>query len=309
MTYETLPEMIEEFLRYIRNELQLSDNTVAAYRVDLEQWESFATDGGAYELRPETATLSDLRLWMATLSQQGATPRTIRRKIQSLRGFFKFMMKRHGMKVNPARELSAPKIAKELPVYVRSEEMKNMIDSAYDPEEFNKLRNHLIMDMFYSTGVRCSELLTLTDGNVNARSGELKVHGKRNKDRIVPFGPELTSTISAYREMRSKLGISPTATDSFFCREDGAPLSRRQIYNIVHRTMEQAGIHSSRKSPHVLRHSFATDMLNGGAQLTSVQQLLGHESLTATQIYTHISYRDLKQNYQLAHPRAQKKGG
>lgn len=302
--------MIDEYLRYLRNELQLSALTIDAYRSDLRQWEEYATDEGQYELRPESTTLSDLRMWMAELSRQGSSPRTVRRKLQSLRGFFRFMMKRHGMKHNPARDLVSPKIGKELPVYVRREEMEKMIDEPFDFDNFTELRNHLIIDMFYSTGLRCSELLTLTDTNVNTSAGELKVLGKRNKERIVPFGPELIELIKEYRRMRHESGIAPTAaTDTFFCRESGEPLSRRQIYNIVHQAMEMSGVHSSRKSPHVLRHSFATDMLNGGAQLVSVQQLLGHQSLTATQIYTHISYRDLQQNYQLAHPRAQKKGG
>ncbi|MCM1292256.1 MAG: tyrosine-type recombinase/integrase [Bacteroides sp.] len=300
--------MINEFLRYCKNELQLSDHTVAAYRNDLLQWQKAVTEGGRYELRPADTTLSDLRLWLGQLGRNGMKQRTIRRKIQSLRAFFKFMMARHDMPANPARDLVAPKIARELPVYVRSEEMKNLLDDDYDHTDATEVRNHLILDMFYSTGLRCSELMTLLDVNVDTLRGELKVHGKRNKDRIVPFGPELSQMIEEYRNIRDN-DPDMTAGETLFCRADGRPMSRKQIYNVVHRAMEQSGVHSSRKSPHVLRHSFATDMLNGGAELTSVQQLLGHESLTATQIYTHISYRDLKQNYQLAHPRAQKKGG
>ena len=297
--------MIEEFLRYITAELQLSPQTVDAYRTDLNQWSDFATSGGAYDLRPETTTLSDLRLWIAQVARQGASPRTIRRKIQSLRAFFRFMMRLHGLADNPAMELSVPKAPRNLPVYVRTEEMSQMLDSEIDEKDFDQVRNRLILDMFYSTGLRCSELTGLLDRNVDTNRGELKVHGKRNKDRIVPFGPELTARIADYRRLRDS--TAPEA-EEFFVRPDGSPLYRKLVYNIVHRAMESGGVHASRKSPHVLRHSFATDMLNGGAQLTSVQQLLGHQSLTATQVYTHISYRDLKQNYQLAHPRAQKKG-
>ena len=204
-------------------------------------------------------------------------------------------------------ELQAPKIPKELPVYVRAEEMNRLIDAEFDSTDFEAARNKLIITMFYSTGLRCSELMNLTDTNVDTVKGQLKVHGKRNKDRIIPFGTELSELIALYRQLRDSQ-IESLACDNFFVRLNGEPLYRKLIYNIVHTELD-GSVHASRKSPHVLRHSFATDMLNGGAQLTSVQQLLGHKSLTATQIYTHISYRDLKQIYQQAHPRALKKGG
>lgn len=299
--------MIQSFLKYITTEIQLSASTVDAYRTDLRQWEHFASDGGRHQLLPETTTLSDLRLWVASVARAGASPRTIRRKIQSLRAFFQFMMKFHDIKHNPAMELQAPKIPKELPVYVRAEEMNRLIDAEFDSTDFEATRNKLIITMFYSTGLRCSELMNLTDTNVDTVKGQLKVHGKRNKDRIIPFGTELSELIALYRQLRDSQ-IESLACDNFFVRLNGEPLYRKLIYNIVHTELD-GSVHASRKSPHVLRHSFATDMLNGGAQLTSVQQLLGHKSLTATQIYTHISYRDLKQIYQQAHPRALKKGG
>lgn len=300
--------MIDAFIRFITNEVQLSVMTVNAYRTDLKQWADFATEHGRYELRPETTTVSDLRLWLASLSKQGVSARTLRRKIQSLRAFFRYMMKRHGMPFNPAMDIRPPRMPKVLPVYVREEEMESMLDADIDADDLDDVRNRLIIDMFYSTGLRCSELVGLLDVNIDCAHGELKVHGKRNKDRIVPFGQELAESIDKYRRLcESSDEIS--CSEYFFHKHDGRPLSRKQVYTIVHKVMTESGVHSSRKSPHVLRHTFATDMLNGGAQLTSVQQLLGHESLTATQIYTHLSYRDLKQNYQLAHPRAQKKGG
>lgn len=299
--------MIDTFLRYIRNEVQLSERTVEAYRVDLNQWADFATSDGRHELRPHTTSVSDLRLWMSDLARKGASPRTMRRKIQALRSFFRFMMKRHGMLANPAMELQVPKMPQELPVYVRPEETAAMLDGEIDTGDFVQVRDRLIVDMIYTTGMRCSELVELLDCHVDASKGELKVHGKRNKDRIVPFGHELKEMITLYRDLREDT-IDTARPDVFFVRPDGRPLYRKLVYNVVHRAMEGA-THASRKSPHVLRHSFATDMLNAGADLTSVQQLLGHQSLSATQIYTHISYRDLKQNYQLAHPRAKKKGG
>ena len=299
--------MINSFLKHITTEIQLSAPTVEAYQTDLRQWADFATSNSQYELRPETTTLSDLRLWIASVARTGASPRTIRRKIQSLRAFFRFMMKCHGMKSNPALELQTPKVPKELPIYIRTEEMNAMLDAEHDTSNFESTRNKLILAMFYSTGLRCSELMNLTDTNIDTSKGQLKVHGKRNKDRIIPFGQELADLINDYRQLRDSQAEA-TDGDIFFVRKNGLPLYRKLIYNIVHSSLE-GNVHASRKSPHVMRHSFATDMLNGGAQLTSVQQLLGHKSLTATQIYTHISYRDLKQIYSQAHPRAQKKGG
>lgn len=277
--------------------------TVSAYRTDLKQWERFATDAGRYELRPDTATVSDLRLWIASLSRQGIGARSLRRKIQSLRSFFHFMMKRHGLKDNPASELALPRMPAELPVNIRPNETAALLDTAPDdPDDFLQVRNRLIIDILYSTGIRCSEIMNLLDAEVDTRRGELKVLGKRNKERIVPFGPELTQSIECYRKLRRDL---PSPAPQLLLRPDGRQLSRRQIYTAVH-AMLQGNVHAARLSPHVLRHSFATDMLNGGADITSVQQLLGHSSLATTQIYTHVSYKDLKRNYQLAHPRAQK---
>lgn len=296
--------MIDSFLRYIANELSLSPNTVEAYRRDLYQWRDYATCSGRYMLEPATTSVSDIRLWISYLSRRGVSQRTIRRKLQALRAFFRYMMNRHGLKSNPAEYVTAPKVPQHLPVYVKPAETEALLASEPDSDDFTAVRDRLIIDMFYSTGIRCSELLELKDCNVDAAKGELKVHGKRNKDRIVPFGEELMQMITLYRSVRD--ASIPSCSDSFFVRKTGEPLYRRLVYTIVHRAMEGV-VHAAKKSPHVLRHSFATDMLNAGADLTSVQQLLGHSSLSSTQIYTHISYRDLKQNYQLAHPRAQKK--
>lgn len=303
--------MIDDFIQYITHELALSQHTVSAYRADLAQWVDFATSHGKYDLQPLTTTTSDLRQWLANLALQGASQRTIRRKAQALRSFFHFMVKRHGMHTNPAADLILPKTPELLPVYIKPEETQSLFSDDLDTSDFIAVRNRLIIDMFYSTGIRCSELMTLLDCNVDTSVGELKVHGKRNKDRIVPFGTQLSDMINLYRRLRAQNipDLTIGTSTPFFVREDGRSLYRKAIYNVVHRALDQADVHSARRSPHVLRHSFATDMLNAGADLTSVQQLLGHASLSATQIYTHISYRDLKNNYQLAHPRAQKKGG
>lgn len=295
---------IRDFLDYARCELNLSAYTVSAYRGDLEDWAERETGGDPEALKPAEVTTADLRLWVADMSARGLSRRTIRRKVSAVRSFYRFLCSRRGAEANPAAELRTARPPKDLPVYVRPEELNPIIDADKDADDFLSLRNELILTMFYSTGIRCSELMTLRDADVNTARGELKVLGKRNKERIVPFGAELTKMIADYRQLRT---TGPGPDGEFFTRPDGRALYRKAIYNIVHRALE--GVNASRRSPHVLRHSFATDMLNAGADLNAVSQLLGHASLSTTQIYTHVSLSDLQHNYQLAHPRAQRKGG
>ncbi len=310
--------LIEEFLQYLRLELNYSKLTVDAYGTDLRAWADFATGGNPSSLIVTDVTTSDLRRWIGTIARQGCSPRTVRRKASSLRAFFRFLMRRHGLPANPASALTLAKTPKDLPVYIRPEDTgrileKNDPETATPPAGFTDTRDRLIIDILYSTGIRCSELVGLLDIDADTRKGELKVLGKRNKERIIPIGPELMQSIDDYRRIRDaspSTAISPAdRTAPLLVRADGRPLYRRLVYNVVHRTLAEGGVHAARLSPHVLRHSFATDMLNAGAPISSVQQLLGHASLASTQIYTHVTYSELKHNYQLAHPRALKKGG
>lgn len=299
--------LIDDFLTYIDCELNHSPNTVAAYRRDLMQWAEYATSGNIADLHPTDMSVNDIRLWITSLADSGDSTRTIRRKVQSLRAFYHYLVAKRGAVRNPAADIQLAKAQKDLPIHIRPGETSALMDTPIDPDNFIEVRNRLILLMFYTTGIRSTELETLTDANIDTTHGELKVLGKRNKERIIPFGDELSEMIEAYRRLRADIVPGPTP-ERFFVRPTGDPLYRKLIYNIVHRNM--AGqVHSSRQSPHVLRHSFATDMLNNGADLTAVQQLLGHESLATTQIYTHVTLRDLKHNYELAHPRALKKGG
>ncbi|MCM1355738.1 MAG: tyrosine-type recombinase/integrase [Staphylococcus sp.] len=306
--------LIEQFLEYLRLELNYSRLTVDAYGADLKAWAEFATDGRPGELDPMSVTTSDLRLWIGSLAAEKCGPRTIRRKASALRSFFRFLMRRHGLASNPASGLTLAKVPKDLPVYIRPEDTARILDEeSGEAGEFRSVRDRLIVDLLYSTGMRCSELVGLLDVDVDTVKGELKVLGKRNKERIIPIGPELMESIDAYRSLRdsspsTSISLSdPTAP--LMVREDGQPLYRRLVYTVVHRALAEGNVHAARLSPHVLRHSFATDMLNSGAPISSVQQLLGHSSLASTQIYTHVTYSELKHNYQLAHPRALKKGG
>lgn len=297
--------LIDTFLKYIRYELNLSTHTVLSYKKDVEQFGKFVS-GGSDTIDFESVTLNDIRAWMAFLAKSGDVMRTIRRKVQALRALFKFMMKRGLISANPAEAIEMSKLPKYLPSYIRSENMDMLLSAEIDENDFISVRDRMIVLMLYSTGIRRAELIGLEDIAVDDVACQIKVHGKRNKDRIIPFGEEMREAICRYRVLRAKeVG---EACESFFVRLGGEPLYPSLVYNVVHTSLAKVG-GGKKLSPHVLRHSFASAMLNNGAQLNSVKEILGHESLAATQVYTHITFSELKQNYKLAHPRAIKKGG
>lgn len=292
------------FYDFIRCETTRSAHTVLAYRRDIEQFRRFLTAELCHpDDNPRNVSVADMRLWVASLSSQGMASTTIVRKMSALRSFYGYLVRHHGLMTNPTARLVSPKTKRPLPAFIRPQETEGVLRSmnAFS-DDFTEARDALIIDMLYSTGMRESELISLKNSAVDTRKGELKVLGKRNKERMIPFGKELADMITLYRTIRP---ATPAA--ELFVLEDGRPLAYRNLLGIVKENL--AGrVTVARRTPHVLRHSFATDMLNGGAEITAVQQLLGHASLATTQIYTHLSYRELQHNYQQAHPRAQKKG-
>lgn len=326
--------LIKSFLTYIRCELNLSVHTVLSYSVDLRQFREFFDPRGDEDTFDAlSVTASDIRQWLLSLAQKGLAMRSIRRKLTSVSSFYNFLLRKRLTDENPASEVEVARVPKPLPVSLRPKEVNEIIDEdlygvppqrkesptriinhtapennaseiqnlSQEPRSFEQERDALIFLMLYSTGMRRAELIGLEDRNVDTHRGELKVLGKRNKERMIPFGQELAEAIDRYRLIRERAvgGI----TDRFFVRPSGEPLYPMLVERIVKKAL-QGRAHAQRLSPHVLRHSFATDMLNNGADLVAVQKLLGHESLATTQVYTHITYRELKQNYQLAHPRA-----
>ena len=291
----------EKYIRYLRYELNYSVHTVLSYSKDLSQFAQFL---GVESLEPKRVAVGDVRAWIFSLSKAGMAVRTVRRKVQSLRAYFRYLQKEGVVDANPVDDIPMAKVPHPLPVFVREKSMDEVLDEDYDHGDFVAVRNRLIVEMLYETGIRRAELITLEDVNVDSRAGELKVLGKRNKERIVPFGQRLGALVEVYRALRKRL--SPE-TDCFFVTEKGRAVYPTLVYNVV--TGALSSVTESKRSPHVLRHSFASAMLNHGAGINSVKELLGHESLAATQVYTHITYRELKQNYKHAHPRALKKGG
>ena len=296
--------MIDEFLTYLECEAGASPHTVRAYETDLRLWREYAAAGEEPELH--LVTLDDLRGWVAHMAAEGASVRTVRRRIQALRALFGWAMRRHGLRSNPAAELALARLDRPLPSVVRPDETARVLDDTPDADDFEAVRDHMLVLLLYATGMRASELTALSDTDVRTDRCELKVLGKRNKERIIPFGDEVKAAIETYRTLRHATVGAPT--EAFAVNRAGRALTYAALNAIVHKALD-GRVHSSRRSPHVLRHSFATDMLNNGADLNAVQRLLGHASLATTQIYTHLSYRDIQNNYELAHPRAQRRKG
>ena len=295
---------VERFLQYLRLERNLSWRTVDLYRRDLEQWDAFVT-GGNGNLDLASVTASDIRAWLMQRSAQGDCAGTLRHKVQAIRALYRYLSRRGDVASNPAAQVDLAKLAKPLPKFVRQPAVDAVLDADIDEDDFTQVRDRLIVMLFYETGIRLSELIGLQDTAVDTASRELKVRGKRDKDRIVPFGDELVNRIEQYRTLRAAL--QPECSN-LLVTVKGKPLYPSLVYHVVHDSLAAAGA-TGKLSPHVLRHTFASVMLNDGAQLNSVKELLGHESLAATQVYTHVTLSELQYNYELAHPRALKKGG
>lgn len=295
--------LIDRFLKYISFECNLSKLTAKAYETDLRQFAQFlATAGDGIEIAK--AGQANVRAWVMWLSRHGETQSTVRRKIQALRAFYKWLLQRGSIEKSPVANLELARLPKRLPCFMREPTMNMVLDRPIDDNDFEAVRNRLMLLMLYLTGMRRAELIGLLDSNVDTTICQLKVHGKRDKERIIPFGDELAASIARYRRLREEqVG---KGADSFFVTAAGRPVYASLVYRVVHEALEQAGA-TGKLSPHVLRHSFASSMLNHGAELNAVKELLGHESLAATQVYTHVTFSELKHSYKLAHPRALKK--
>ena len=316
ITFHEPTMLINSFLTYLRCELNYSAHTVLSYSRDISQFADFITGGDIDSFDAVSCRSNDVRAWVLQLSEEGISHRSIRRKVSALSSFFRYLMRRGLTKENPASDVALARPEQKLPVFIRPAEIEEILDThdsfastrtGIGSPDFEEIRNDLIVLMLYSTGIRLAEIISLLDENVDTSRRELKVLGKRNKERIIPFGDELAFAIGNYRNARLRV-TGQTRHREFFIRPDGQPLYPMLVERVVKKSLTGHTL-ASRLSPHTLRHSFASDMLNNGADITSVQQLLGHKSLATTQVYTHITYRELQQNYKLAHPRAQKNQG
>ena len=292
------------FLNYIKYERNYSDRTVESYSDDLKQFEQFVihSTGSFDPLEPD---LDLVRGWMAEMGRQHQAASSIKRRVCCLRSFYRYLRRRGLISSNPLTLLPAPKVPKSLPVWVTEEQMDYLIDDIDYGQDFEGVRDRLIIDLLYSTGMRRSEAAHLKVADIDLGNHQLKVHGKGNKERLIPFGPELEALIVSYQDFRdAEVGVQ---LEYFLTDMEGKPLTPQMVTNIAHKYLENIPS-LARKGAHTLRHSFATNMLAGGADLMAVKELLGHASLQSTEVYTHLTPKDIIENYRQAHPRVKDEG-
>jgi len=300
---------IEDFIDYLRFERNYSSRTTREYQADLEAFKQF------YEATDSTLSWAEMpadvvRQWVVEMMDKGNTATSVRRRLSSLRSFYKFLLRRGLVTRDPVHNMPGPKVEKKLPSYVRETDMNRLFDGNFFSEDYKGCRDYMILLTFYSTGIRLSELVGLSEKDVDLDQMQLKVTGKRNKQRIIPYGDEYGDSMRNYLVQREAF-MQQHAQDSaiFLDERSGKRLTPVRVRNIVKKYLSMVTT-QQRNSPHVLRHTFATAMLNHQADLQSVKELLGHESLSTTEIYTHTTFEQLKEMYNQAHPRAKKtKGG
>lgn len=292
--------MIKEFLQYLQYEKIYSSHTVLSYHNDLLQFcRHLNLDEDSFD--PQEINTSDIQEWVAALMASNMTGRTISRKTSTLKTFWRFLLIRQYTTTNPTKKLLIPKTIKPLPSFYKLKEMEQALDETFLAQDFESIRNHLIIELMYLTGIRLSELISITDNDIDLNQESLRVIGKRNKERFIPISTELSTKVEHYMGIRDN---SVTRADSnLFLRKNGKKLYRNLVYKVVNSTMSQYSS-LAQQSPHVLRHSFATETLNNGADINAVKELLGHSSLGSTQVYTHTSFEELYNIYKQAHPRA-----
>ena len=292
--------MIDQFLSYLRYERNRSPLTVRWYEESLRDFETYIRGVDDY-LSLSTVDADVIRGWVERMMDEGKKPATVNRGLSAVKTFYRFALSRKLVEKDPAHGIIGPKKSKPLPQYVREGDMNRLLDEYLQGDEYNKVRARTIIILFYETGIRLAELIGLNDEDVDFDSMQLKVTGKRDKQRIVPFGAEMAEALQQYMALRDT--EVERQEPGLFLSNKGRRVSREMVRNLVKQSLSEVTT-LKKRSPHVLRHSFATAMLNNGAGLESVKKLLGHESLETREIYTHTTFEQLKRVYNEAHPRA-----
>jgi integrase/recombinase XerC len=291
----------QAFLDYIKYEKRYSAHTLVSYETDLRDFEVYI-ERNYGNLTLKEMSHGFIRGWLAELKENGLTSKSINRKISALRSFFKYHLRIGNLDATPMMNVIAPKNAKRLPVFVKEEETKELLKTlAGATEDWRSLNGKMLIALFYSTGMRLSELINLKEKQLDLPRGQIKVLGKGNKERIIPVNRQLMNDIEAYRQLKKK--EFERQVDVLLVTEKGKKLYPKYAYLLVKKYLANAGT-LDKKSPHVLRHTFATHLMNAGADLNAVKELLGHSSLASTQVYTHNSIEKLKNVYKKAHPKA-----
>ena len=294
--------MINSFLEYISLEKKYSVNTVTAYKNDLISFRDFLLLEYNQENLLEVH-YPQIRNWIVSLVDANISNRTINRKVSSLKSFYKYLQKSEQIVINPLSKHKALKIAKKVQIPFTTKEINAVIENISKENNFTSTRNKLIVELFYSTGIRRTELINIKENNISLSNGTIKVLGKRNKERFVPLLTSVAVTLKNYLEIKKDYSKN---LDELFITENGNKIYETLVYRIINSYFSQVSS-KVKKSPHILRHSFATHLLNEGANLNSVKELLGHSSLASTQVYTHNSLDAIKKVYNQAHPRSNKK--
>jgi integrase/recombinase XerC len=294
---------VDDFIEYLKYEKRYSPHTIQAYHDDLEEFTAFlAKEFDLQNIPLAEVTTTIVRSWMASLKEQKRTAKTINRKISSLKSFFKYHLRQGNLLKTPMSGVITPKISKKLPVYVEQQDMSKLFNEIEFPDTWAGQTDRLLLSIFYHTGMRRAELINLTEAQVNAAGNSLKVLGKGNKERIIPVSPELIASLQTYIRQKSTLPEEADRT-CLLVDEKGKKLKAGYVYKAVQQYLG-AVTTLDKKSPHVLRHTFATHLMNNGADINAVKELLGHASLAATQIYTHNTIERLTEIYKKAHPKA-----
>lgn len=303
-------DSISRFIDYLAFEKRFSPHTQTAYRADLIQLRDYLVV--TYDnILPEEANYQLIRSWIVELMNQGISARSVNRKITTLRTFYRFLMREGRVNVNPMLKIQGPKTARRLPEYVEEKQMQQLLDGrAFDPAEgedtYDAELARLVVELLYGTGIRLAELIGLRQDDFNFSRNTIKVLGKRNKERIVPVPVALAELAKGFIALKTTRNVPPDPDDSIVYllqQNTGKKLPRKFVYTLVRRYLSLVTT-IDKRSPHVLRHTFATHMLNNGADLNAIKELLGHANLSATQVYTHNTVEKLKNIYQQAHPRA-----
>ena len=294
--------IVNSFLEYLKFERNYSEHTITAYKKDINSFFEFCLNEFEIENLVEV-NYSQIRSWIVVLVDAGISNNSINRKISSLKSFYKFLQKTEQVGVNPLVKHKALKVAKKIQVPFTIKEVNEVIEVLANQNDFTSLRNRLIVELFYSTGMRRAELIHLKMNSVNISTQSLKVLGKRNKERIIPLIPSVITTLNEYLNERQEMQFD---TSFLLVTEKGNKIYETLVYRVINNYFSSVST-KVKTSPHILRHSFATHLLNQGADLNSVKELLGHSSLASTQVYTHNSLGKIKEVYNQAHPRGQKK--
>lgn len=290
---------IHRFLDHLSLEKRYSVHTVRSYKTDLLIFQRYLEE--IHQTNPLKATNKMIRSWLVSEIENGNSPRSINRKISTLKSFYKFALKDKLVRKNPTLVLTTAKVSKKLPSFLSQEEINTLLDNHPFEKNFEGVRNRLLVELFYSTGIRLSEMINIKINDFDKQGRQLKVLGKRNKERIIPLSREIISSIESYIEYRN--GITIKNQLFLMLTTKGEKLNPSLVYRIINHLLSQVSSLKS-TSPHVLRHTFATHMLNNGADLNVIKEILGHASLSATEVYTHNSIEKLKNVYNNAHPRA-----